>query len=109
MKSSNKRKNRRQTCLVPITGKAGSAFDETQTIDISKGGMGIISSRRIPLNKEIAIELDLKEEGEPVLVLGQVKWVEPIVKSKQFRVGVYFKEILNGSKPRLKHYFSHSI
>ena len=109
MKSSNKRKSRRQACLVPITGKEGSAFEQTQTIDISKSGLGIISSRRIPLNKEIAIQLDLNEEGEPVLVLGQVKWIEPIIKSKQFRVGVYFKNILNGSKSRLNHYFSQSV
>lgn len=102
---SNKRKNERVSCLVPIEGKRGSLFDRTKTVNISQGGLGVVSQGRIPLNKEIAIELSLKEEEEPIVVLGKVRWVTSIAQSEFFRVGLSFENILRGSRARLKEYF----
>ena len=100
----NRRKNKRVTCLVPVEGKKGGIFDHTQTVDISKTGMGFISDHKIPLNKKIAIELDLNTEN-PVLVIGKVKWVRPFNQSETFRVGLHFEDILNGSHSRLNQHF----
>ena len=105
LKNMNKRKNQRLNCLVPVDSKRGSIFDEACTVDFSKGGMGFLSRHNIPINKKIAIELDLESEGEPVLVIGQVKWVRPIENSDQYRIGVYFDSIVQGSKARLNSYF----
>ncbi len=102
---SNNRKAKRQTCLVPVEGKEGGVFDQTQTVDFSKGGLGFISSHRIPVNKRIPIEIDLTSEGNPIFVIGRVQWVRRIEDSKAYRIGVSFTDIINGSKSRLTQYF----
>jgi len=102
---SNHRKNQRYNCVVPVDGKKGAAFDRTRAVDFSKGGVGFISDRRVPVNKEIPIELDLTAEGNPVLVIGKVQWVRRIEDRKQYRIGVSFKDVLNGSKSQFNQYF----
>ena len=101
----NKRKDNRASCLVPVVGQKNGIFGQTRTVDISKRGLGFISRCRVPINKKIAIELDLSNDGEPVLVIGQVKWVRPLSKTDHYRIGVYFEDVLKESKPRLDKYF----
>ena len=102
----NKRKNDRLGCAVPVEGKQGSPFDQVRTVNISKGGLGFISNRRIPLNKEVAIELNLKENEDAVFVLGKVRWVKAVANSALFRIGLSFEDIVNGSRGQLNQYFS---
>jgi c-di-GMP-binding flagellar brake protein YcgR len=104
--ASNKRKNKRLGCAVPIEGKKDSSFGKTQTIDFSKGGLGIISSKRIPLNRKIAVELCLDENDDSIVAIGTVKWVRKITNSDCFRIGMEFEDVLNGTKSRLKKYFA---
>jgi len=99
------RKNERQTCLVPVDGKDGSVFDQTRTVNFSKGGLGFVSRHRIPVNKEIPIEIDLTVDGDSVFVIGRVQWVRRILNTKTYRVGVSFKNVVQGSKSRLSQYF----
>jgi len=101
----NHRKNERYTCLVPIDGKDGSVFDQTQTVDFSKRGLGFVSRHRIPVNKEIPIEIELKVDGKPVFVVGRVQWVHRILNTKSYRIGISFKDVMRGSKSRLDQYF----
>ena len=89
-----------------MDSKQGGAFDNTQTVDLSAGGMGFLSQNRVPLNKEIAVELDLEENEKPVFVIGKVQWVKPITNSSQYRIGIRFKDVLSGSKSYLKKYFT---
>ena len=100
----NKRKNSRHTCAVPVDGKQDGPFGSSKTIDFSQGGLGLISSHRLSLNKEIAIQLDLSEEGHFALVVGKVQWVIPIAQTPNFRIGVAFKELLQGSRTHVKDY-----
>ena len=102
---SNQRRAKRYDCLVPVDGKKGSLFGQTLTFDISKGGLGLISHLKIPLNKTIAIALDLSENDEPVLVIGKVRWINPIASSGQYRIGMSFDEVLGGTKSRIEEYF----
>ncbi len=102
---SDHRKNERKMCAVPVDGKKGSVFDHTQVIDFSKGGLGFVSQHRIPINKEVPIEIDVTAEGEPVFVIGRVQWVRRIMDSKSYRIGVTFADVLQGSKSRLSQYF----
>jgi len=102
---SNKRKNKRFDCLVPVDGKKDSTFDGIQTVDYSKGGIGFVSKKEIPVNQEIALEIDLDELGEPAFVIGRVQWVKPISGSECYRIGMEFKEVLRGSKSRLNQHF----
>lgn len=101
---SNKRKNPRYSCAVPVEGKEGGPFESSKTVDFSQGGLGLVSNHRISLNKEIAIQLDLSEEGQSALVVGKVQWVSPIAQTNNFRIGVAFKDMLQGSRAHVKDY-----
>ncbi len=100
----NKRKTPRHTCAVPVDGKQGGPFEASKTVDFSQGGLGLISTHRLSVNKEIAIQLDLSEEGQSALVVGKVQWVSPIAETDNFRVGVVFKDILQGARSNLRSY-----
>ena len=102
---SNLRKSERCSCLVPVEGKDGGVFDDTQTVDFSRGGLGFVSNHRIPVNREIPIEIELTVDGKSVFVIGKVQWVHRVPDSQCYRIGVTFKDIMQGSKSRLKQYF----
>ena len=103
--TKERRKNDRQLCLVPVEGKQGSPFASTQTVNISRNGIGFISKKKIPIDKTIAVELDLPDQSGPALVLGKVKWVTPIPQSHFYRVGMLFtNDLSTGSKTHLKDY-----
>lgn len=95
-----KRRNLRQVCFVPVDGKVGTGFGNSQTVDISKGGIGLISRKPVTLDEKIAIELELVPDQDPVLVMGQVRWIRRIPESGNYRMGVKFaKALLKGSIP----------
>src|SRR5580698_3991774 len=102
----NQRSEARHICFVPIEGKEGSEFDRTKTMDISRHGIGLISSQHIGINQKIALEIVLKPNTEPVMVIGVVKWVRKLGVSDQYRVGMIFSEIISGSSARLNKYFT---
>ena len=102
----NHRSEARHNCFVPIEGKEGSEFDRTKTLDISRHGIGLISSRSVGINQKIALEIVLKPNTEPVMVIGVVKWVRKLGSSDQYRVGMVFSEIISGSSTRLDKYLS---
>ena len=70
---SDSRKNKRYACTVPVEGKEKSVFDHTQVIDFSKGGIGFVSQHRIPVNKEVPIEIDLTADGEQKTNINQAR------------------------------------
>src|SRR5580698_4712463 len=102
----NQRSEARHICFVPIEGKEGSEFDRTKTLDISRHGIGLISSQHVGVNQKIALEIVLKPNTEPVMVIGVVKWVRKLEDTDQYRVGMVFSEIISGSPTRLDKYLS---
>ena len=103
---SEKRKSTRYQCSVPVESKEGTSFSQTQTVDISKTGIGFISSQVISVAEKIPIEIAFTPNGEAVLVMGEVKWIRPLSGSKKYRVGMTFTDVLQGTKSRLQQYFS---
>ena len=101
----NNRIENRNNCFVPVDGKSDSSFDKTQTVDISSHGIGFISSHPHNINEKIAIEIQLKPNTDPVLVIGIVKWVHRLSDSEQYRVGMNYDKISSGSQRRLDRYF----
>ena len=95
----------RNNCFVPVESKSDSSFDQTQTVDISSHGIGFISSQPHNINKKMAIEIQLKLDTNPVLVIGIVKWVRRLPDSEQYRIGMNYDEISSGSQKRLDRYF----
>ncbi|NLE64321.1 MAG: PilZ domain-containing protein [Elusimicrobia bacterium] len=104
---ADKRKSRRFNCLVPVDGKDGAVFATSRTVDISRDGIGFISNRSVPLHEKIAIELALKPDSEPVLVIGEVKWVRKIADGDQYRIGLTFSDIIDGTKDELDDSLKH--
>src|ERR1700690_583204 len=101
----NNRMETRNNCFVPVESKSDSSFGQTQTVDISSHGIGLISPHPHNINEKIAIEIQLKHNTDPVLVIGIVKWVRRLSDSKQFRIGMNFDEIISGSQRRLDRIF----
>jgi c-di-GMP-binding flagellar brake protein YcgR len=101
----NNRIEIRNNCFVPVEGKSDSSFDQTQTVDISSHGIGFISSCPHHINEKIAIEIQLRPNTDPVLVIGIVKWVFRFSDSEQYRIGMSYDEISSGSQRRLDRYF----
>lgn len=103
---ANQRTETRYNCFVPIEGKEGSEFDLTKTLDISRHGIGLMSSQPVEINQKIALEIVLKPNTEPVMVVGTVKWVRKLGVSEhyRYRVGLVFSEVLSGSSTRLDKY-----
>jgi len=94
----NKRKTPRFDCDVPVDCKDGGMFEAAKTVDISRDGIGFLSDRAVPLNERVAIELVLKPDTEPVLVIGEVKWVRKIPRSSNYRIGLNFADVIEGSR-----------
>src|ERR1700733_10765360 len=103
--SPNNRMGTRQNCFVPVESKSDSSFGQTQTIDISCHGIGFISPHPHNINEKIAIEIQLKPDTDPVLVIGIVKWVLRLSDSEQYRIGMNYDGIISGSQRRLDRYF----
>lgn len=103
--AEEKRRADRFGCYVPVECKKGVAFDQSQTIDISKGGIGFITEERIPVNTKMAVEIALSPEEDPLLTWGQVKWVRPVPHSSHYRVGMKFEDISAVWQSRLNKYF----
>jgi c-di-GMP-binding flagellar brake protein YcgR len=102
----NQRVEARYNCSVPVEGKAGREFDQTKTMDISRHGIGFLTSQPVGINQKIALEIVLKQNTEPVMVVGVVKWMRKIGISDQYRIGLMFSEIISGSPSRLDKYFT---
>jgi hypothetical protein len=105
-KNLNKRSHSRYQCFVPVEGRRGGVFYQTQTVDIGSHGMGLISSQAISVNHKIPVEIILNPQSDPVLVLGQVKWVRRLAGSHLYRIGMSFADVFMGSLFRLGKYFS---
>jgi len=104
---ANQRSEARYNCAVPVEGKEGSVFDRTKTLDISRHGIGFLSSHPIGINQKIALEIVIKPNTEPVMVIGVVKWVRKLDgTSDQYRVGMVFSEVIAGSSTRLDKYLT---
>ena len=102
----NQRSENRYNCYVPVEGKEGSEFDRTKTLDISRHGIGFLSSHPIGINQKIALEIVLKPNTKPVMVIGVVKWVRKLEVDGQYRIGMVFSEIISGSPARLDNYLT---
>jgi c-di-GMP-binding flagellar brake protein YcgR len=93
-KPKNQRKKDRQSCVVPVDGKA---FGNIRAVDISSGGMGLVCGKLPAVNEKIAVQVDLAPDAQSALVMmGEVRWVKPASESGTYRVGLEFTDVLSG-------------
>ena len=86
--SPENRKNQRSQCSVPVEAREGSSFDDIQTVDISKDGIGFLSKKEISLNERIAVAVDHSPDDIPTLRVGKVVWVKPVGETGYYRIGM---------------------
>lgn len=103
-KQANQRKQKRHFCAVPVDAQENSAFADTLTTDISQGGLGMVSSKKVKPHQKIAVQLELTPEGDPVLAVGRVKWVRVETENGSYRFGLHLEKLINGTKAQLKKY-----
>ena len=109
MNEKDKRKNNRFSCCVPVNGKRDDISTPFQTIDFSKGGVGLLSSEDIPVEQKIAMELILKKDDTPIFVIGKVKWNKELDNFNKFRLGLSFEDVSESSKKELEKYFKERV
>ena len=69
---SDRRYERRVAISVTHEGEALATF----TRNISLGGVFIESDRALPFGAKVSLDFRIPTQGEPVLVDGQVRWIE---------------------------------
>lgn len=106
MKTGEHRKVNRTFCSVPVEGRAGGDFYDVHTVDISHGGIGFVSAKPVAIHKKIAVEVELGPGNDPIVMMGEVRWIRPCYKSKGYRIGMKFVKVISaGSRSRLTQYF----
>jgi len=76
------------------------------TFDVGKGGVGLVSKNKVPVHKHIAVEVELFPNSDPVIVMGEVRWVHRDYETGTYRLGVKFIKVLSsGSRSRLSSFF----
>ncbi len=103
--NKEKRKDPRFSCYVPVMCKKGTAFEHSQTTDISAGGAGFISNRLVPVKTKMMVEINLTPASDPVLALGEVCWVRQMAQSENFRIGLKFVEVSSAVRSQLSKCF----
>jgi len=95
MNQKNLRKNKRKKCLVPVEGKKGTVYENIQTTDICRDGIGFISDRKIFIDEKIAVEMEYMRNGISFLKVGKVRWVEKVPGSDCYRFGMKLNKQYN--------------
>ena len=106
MDVSEKRTSPRIDCRVPVLCRKGTLFDNSQTLDVSKGGIGLLSSKFVPLNTNLVMEIALTPKSEPLLAVGKVKWVQKLGAQERYRLGMAFTDISQDCRGRLSEYLA---
>ena len=104
-KIMNKRESTRHECCVPLMDEQKAVLRSSHTVDLSSTGVGFVSTRFVPINSKLMVELSLSRTETPVLVQGCVKWVEKIPHTPNFRVGMNFSDISSDIQSRIEKYF----
>jgi Tfp pilus assembly protein PilZ len=85
--AKNKRKDKRK----PIPTSLGfAALDKNHTAiikNISDGGMFLDTVAPIGIGKDVAMKIQLTEDQEPIMIIGEVAWNSPRGLGVRFKMG----------------------
>jgi len=99
-KNSEKRKRKRLQEITKVTLEILShdnALDEENVYhsliqDISLTGARILTTRKVPVNATVKMNIWLSNPNRPVSVIGKVKWAKNIEDENMFEEGLEFDE-----------------
>ncbi len=103
--SQDKRRNARYHCAVPVEAKRGTAFETSRTVDVSKNGAGLIVNKPIRVDSKMAVELQLAADGEPIIAIGRVTWIQQLPSTSLYRVGLAFTDLEDKLKNKIDRFF----
>ena len=105
-----KRKNSRyNAAIAPIncTRSDTSINDNKINIticDISSGGLGIESDKRLSVGDKIKLKIVMPDDGIPMFVAGNVTWVSKKSNSEVYSAGLYIMDISDVDRRRVAQY-----
>lgn len=63
------------------------------TLDLSAGGIRLISDGFIPVNSLLKIEIKLKHSDKVITAIAKAAWIKSLFDDEHYEVGIEFKEI----------------
>jgi len=87
--------------------KISSVFEKKFNItvcDISSGGLGIESDRRLSVGDQIKLKIIMPDDGIPMFVTGNVTWVSKKSNSEAYNAGIRLTDISDVDKKRIAQY-----
>jgi len=61
--------------------------------DASADGVNILTKDRLFLNDRIALEVELPDGNDPLVLSGRVIWSKPTIESSMWDIGLQFDEV----------------
>ncbi|MBM3252121.1 MAG: PilZ domain-containing protein [Candidatus Omnitrophica bacterium] len=104
MDEQERRQFYRDQCQVPVLCKRGALLENSITRDISQSGIGLLVQKFVPKDTNLIMELSLAPKTEPILAVGQVKWIRKVGYGDRYRLGMQFTDLSPGAKNRLSDY-----
>ncbi len=74
---------------VDILVTGGAEEIKAESLDVSAGGMSVVSRRKADVGKNLKLWLNIQDKHKPFYTQGKVRWVRPLEESG-FRFGIEF-------------------
>ncbi|MBN1897858.1 MAG: PilZ domain-containing protein [Spirochaetes bacterium] len=74
------------------------------SVDISTGGMQIITCQELPKEAYLKITMAFYTSKEPIEVIGKVMWTKNMTKERTYKSGVRYEKFINGRKDLIEEY-----
>lgn len=82
------------------------ALEAPTSVDISLGGLKIISKQQLPIGISLKIILTLVTAKVPIKIIGKVVWTKQMKEANTFQTGIIFVEFLNNHEDAVKNYIN---
>ncbi len=76
-------------------------IDTPESVDISAGGLQVITSQKLPMDTNMKIDLSILPTKIPLEVYGKVVWMNKDEKSGNYRTGIEFTQFADESQRKL--------
>ncbi len=71
------------------------------SVDISIGGLQIITTQKLPVDLHLKIDLSILPTKIPIEAIGKVAWTKKDTKPNQYRTGVEFTKFMDETQRSL--------
>ena len=105
-----KRRYERFNIVLFAMCKIGDVLKKIKINNFSRSGVGIISEDFLDKGENIEFELLIPGDNIPVLLEGEIAWMDSIkTKNKQYKGGIKLKKVNNSNSSRIFEYIYKEI